>query len=278
MYVHLNGKLISEQNAVLPITDLAILRGYGIFDFLPVINQIPLFFDLYLDRFYASAAQLGLEIPYTRDAFKEHAHELIQQNDFQHSGLRFVLTGGNSADGFTPTTPNFFMMNQPYKSPTAEMYANGVKLIGLEYIRSLPQIKSLNYLRPIQQLARWKSEGAYDLLYHQNGVITESSRSNFFIIHNEKVLTPKDDILLGVTRKKVMECISELGIPLEETLVTMEMLKDVDEAFITSSTKGLLAIRQVDDLQISQKEGVMSAAIRERFMDKVQTYVSQQLG
>ena len=273
MYVHLNGSLIPQKEAFLPITDLSIMRGYGIFDFLPVINQIPLFFDHYLDRFYASAEKMHLQIPFHRNDFKQHAQNLIQQNGFKDSGLRFVLTGGDSEDGFSPTTPNFFMMNQPYKTPTQEMYENGVKLITVAYVRDLPQIKSLNYIVPIQTLPRWKSENAYDVLYHKNGEISESSRSNFFIIKNHIVYTPNKDILLGITRKKVIESIMELGYEIKEEPVSLEMLKHADEAFITSSTKGLLAVTQVGEQKISNKEGEISFTIRKHFSQKVNAYI-----
>jgi branched-chain amino acid aminotransferase len=149
------------------------------------------------------------------------------------------------------------------------MYENGVKLIKVEHVRDLPEIKSLNYIVPITTLPRWKAENAYDVLYHKNGEISESSRSNFFIVKGENIFTPNKDILRGITRNKVIECAKSLGFQVEESVVNLAMLESADEAFITSSTKGLLAVTQVDDLKIGDKEGEISNAIRQRFLETV---------
>ena len=269
--------IVPAEKAMLHVTDLGLLRGFGIFDFLQNINGIPLFIDDYLDRFEKSARLMQLEFPEkNRAVLIQNVKALIAKNGFQHSGLRLCLTGGYSEDVFTPTTPNFIILEQEIKqSADYQGFVNGEKLILHEYVRDIYEVKTTNYIVPILLQARWKAEGAIDVLYHKDGLVSESSRSNFFIVDkNDTLITPNDQILEGITRKKIIELARQNNLALEIRAVTLEEILAAKETFITSSTKGVLPIVKLDEHRIGNgKVGEISKFLMEKFKVMQNDYI-----
>ena len=270
MNCYLNGFIMPSAEASIGLHDLGLLRGFGIFDYLQQKQGVPLFIDDYLNRFFNSAAIMSVEVPVSRAEIKASALALIKSNGLLHSGLRLILTGGYSPDSFTPTTPNFYMLEQPLQMPDAELFTNGVKLMWHQYTREVAEVKTTNYVVPILLQAQWKAMGAYDVLYHDEQFVTESSRSNFFIVSKDNILiTPDRNVLKGITRKKVLElAMNIMGVEIRD--VKLSEVTDAKEAFITSSTKGVLPIVQINDLIISDgRVGEWSMRLMQDF-DKLQ--------
>ena len=277
MYIYINGKITLAKNANINVMDLGLLRGFGIFDFLQNINGIPLFIDDYLDRFENSARLMDLEFPEkNRSILIQNILKLIKKNNFRHSGLRLILTGGYSEDAFSPTLPNFIIVEQEIKQNSDyQGFINGEKLILHEYTREIPKIKTTNYIVPILLQKKWKNEGAIDVLYHENGFVTESSRSNFFIINeNDEILTPDENVLHGITRKKIIEIIKQKSLKLSIRNITLEETLNAKEAFITSSTKGILPIVQLDKYKINDgKVGQLTKELMQDFIEMQNNYI-----
>ena len=91
-----------------------------------------------------------------------------------------------------------------------------------------------------------KAVRADDVLYHQNGKISESSRSNIFIVKDEKIITPLDGALFGITRKHILNFAKNHFIVEERDITTQEYF-EADEVFTTGSTKRIIAITQTDN-------------------------------
>ncbi len=250
-YFFLNGKIIPASQAMVNITDLALLRGYGIFDFLRTYSKTPFLIDRYLNRFFNSADHLGLQIPYSKEKIKEIIHSLLNKNNIFEAGIRMVLTGGYTSNGYTPADPNFFILIEKINFPTKENYGNGIKLYFFEHQRELSFIKSINYLSPISLRNKIQAADAYDVLYHFNGKVREVSRSNFFIVKDTKLITPVTDILLGITRASVIKLAGKY-YQVDEREVAVKELWDADEAFMTGTTKKVLPVVRVDEHKIGR--------------------------
>jgi len=245
--VYLNGHYLPKEKAALNVADLAILRGYGIFDYFRYTDGQPRFIEDHLDRFFRSAKLLGLIMPVSRDELRAAVHELIARNGEASGGIRFVLTGGYSPDGYTPTTPNLVAMAYPFSAPSAETYARGVKVLLHHYERQLPRVKSIDYLEGIRIQPMLRKAGAdYPLYVDRNHNVRESDRSNFMIVRDGVLITPVDDVLHGITRLHLLRLARALGIYVDERPVSVNELKKADEAIICSSTKGAMPITFVD--------------------------------
>ncbi|RNI29157.1 aminotransferase class IV [Rufibacter latericius] len=246
LYAYLHEEFLPLDSAYLHISDLAIQRGYGIFDFFKTHRGLPLFLDDYLNRFYASALFMDLEVPISEEELRETITRLIQMNGLSASGVKMILTGGYSENGYNPGPPNLIITEQPLTLPTEAQLATGIKIITHEYVRELAAAKTINYSMGIRLIQQVKAKEADDVLYHQHGVVSEFPRSNFFIVREDNTLvTPAHEILRGVTRKNVLE-LAARKYKVEEGTVTLDDIARAKEAFMTSTTKRILPIVSVD--------------------------------
>jgi branched-chain amino acid aminotransferase len=257
-----DGKIIPTQSATIHPMDLGLIRGYGIFDFFRTVNHKALFLDDYLDRFISSAEKTHLPLEYSRQELKVIIDELIKKNDLEAGGIRMVLTGGVSENHFSPANGKLFLFAESLIFPSQEKYETGVKLLTLEYVRPIAEIKTTNYTLPVWHSLNWKKLGAEDVLYHWDGWISESSRSNIFIVKDGIISTPDRHILKGITRKHLMEVAGNVQI----RPISLEEAFEADEAFISSTTKILLPVTSLDDKKIGTgKPGPVTQELLEKF-------------
>ena len=125
------------------VSDLALHRGYGVFDYCREIGGKVPFLEDYLDRFYRSAEGLRLQVPYEREQVRQKIYYLLNGNGYKESGIKLLLTGGETEDFYQPGKPNFMIFNMPYHAPDTSFDA-GVRLMLFEYQRFLPEFKSIN--------------------------------------------------------------------------------------------------------------------------------------
>lgn len=243
-YVILNGVQIPEHEAQLSINDLAIVRGYGIFDYFKTVQGTPLFLEDNLDRFYNSARLMDLPVNYSRTEIKSMIEQLMLANNMPDSGIKILLTGGYSPDGYSIAEPNLIISQHPItRDDLAEN--KGIKLLPFEYHRPFSQVKSIDYVMGIQALKKAKEVGANDVVYVQNGLLSECPRANFFLVsHDGTLLTAGDDVLQGITRMKILEVAKE-HFKIEVRDISLEDLKNASEAFISSTTKNITPVTEV---------------------------------
>jgi D-alanine transaminase/branched-chain amino acid aminotransferase len=272
-YANFNGQILEASEVKLDVTDLSVLRGYGIFDYFLVRDYVPMFLDDYLTRFYRSAELLHLQIPVGKDEMGRLIHQLVTANNMADAGIRLLLTGGYSADGYTPAIPNFLILQHPVAWVPQRDYETGIKLISHSFQRELPEVKSINYLTGIKLQKEMISAGAGEILYHNGQYWRETVRANVFFVLDQEIFTPAEKILRGITRKHILMLASK-SFKIHETEVPLEYLARASEMFITSSTKGVLPVIQVDDAVIgSGTPGPVTKALRLEWEKKVQQYI-----
>lgn len=243
-----NNQIQLIETAGVPVTDLLVQRGYGIFDFLRVAKDKPLFIEDHLDRFFNSAEIMRLNIPQTRADIKKIVEELIQKNNMSYSGIRMIIAGGDAPDGYTIEHPHLMVIQAPLAEPTSILPTSGIKLATYNYQRQIPEVKTTDYLMAVWLQPWMKQQGADDILYHHNGLLRECPRSNFFMVTKENVLvTAETNMLKGITRKNIIAVCNEKGIALEVRDLDINEIKEAKEAFITSSTKRIIPVHQIDE-------------------------------
>jgi branched-chain amino acid aminotransferase len=246
-----NNKIQPIEAAGVPVTDLLVQRGYGIFDFLRVAKDKPLFIEDHLDRFFHSAKVMRLNIPQTRDDIKSIVKTLIQKNNLAYSGIRMLIAGGDAPDGYTIENPHLIIIQAPLAEPSQVLPTSGIKLATYNYQRQIPEVKTTDYLMAIWLQPWMKQQGAEDILYHHNGVVSECPRSNFFLVTKDNVLvTAQQNMLKGVTRKNIIEVCTQNNIPFQVRDVNISEFATAKEAFITSSTKRIIPVEQIDEFVI----------------------------
>lgn len=275
-YSNFNGQIMEASEVKLSVTDLSILRGYGIFDYFLVREKTAMFLDDYLARFYRSAEILGLQIPIDNKEMGRQIYQLVAANNMPDAGIRLLLTGGYSADGYTPSTPNFLILQHPVSWVPQKDYENGIKLISHLFQRELPEVKSINYLTGIKHQKDMISAGASEILYHDGQFWRETVRANVFFVIDNEIFTPAEKILKGITRKQILHLASK-SYKINETELPIAYLDKASEIFITSSTKGVLSVVNVDGKTIGQgKPGPITTALLSAWETHVQSYIHNQ--
>lgn len=238
---YINDKLIDCDKAQLSAYDLGLNRAYAVFDFFRIINGNFRFLDDHLDRFLVSIQLANIPNPYSKAQLHTKILELQNINKIKNGFVRITLTAGSSLDFGSLSSSALFILVGLLENKTNE-FSNGIKLISRKHQRNFPKIKSTDYFFAQMLHQELKEAKAADVLYY-NDFVSETSRANIFGIKNGTIITPKDNILEGITRKKTLAMLPSCTL----TDITMDDLYDCDEVFITSSTKELTPIVQIDD-------------------------------
>jgi branched-chain amino acid aminotransferase len=274
-YGYLNGTIAPVDQLALGVTDLSVLRGYGLFDYFLTYNGRPFQWDWYWERFQNSATRMHLTLPVGKDETYAIVMDLLErstQNGSTDVGFRFVMTGGYSADSISIVKPNLLIMTEDIHPVPMSQYEQGIKVILDDYVREMAEVKSTDYKHVILMAEAIRAAGASDILYHKDGEISELSRSNFFIVKGNQLITSNRNILHGITRRTIIQLAQE-DFDVIERPVLLSELYDAEEAFTTSSTKKVLPIVQISDLTIADGlVGPKSKFLLERFNDLVASW------
>jgi D-alanine transaminase/branched-chain amino acid aminotransferase len=247
IYSIINDDFVLKNEASILISDLSIQRGYGIFDYFRTINNQPVFLEDHLERLFYSASEMNLDAGLDRNELKVLIQQLIDKNNIPDSGIRITLTGGYSEDGYSLAKPNLIITQTAFTF-NKDNFNKGIKLVTYEHQRQLPWIKTIDYLMAIRLQTFLKENNADDVLYHYQNKITECPRCNFFIVtEKNEVLTSAGNILKGITRKKILD-FSELHV--KETNISLKDIKSAKEAFISSTTKNVLPVLEINGKMI----------------------------
>lgn len=270
MWAFVNDKFLPQEKAVIPITDLAVQRGYAVFDFLKNINRVPLFIDDHIDRLKKSAGYLRLSVNTDNEWWKSIIGTLINKNNFeQPSGIRITITGGESPDSYNPVTPNIIIQEHPIKLTDNDdaILKNGLHLFMYEYQRDMPLVKSINYQMAVWLQQQVKAANADDVLYKKNNFISELPRANIFIItEKDEITTPDKNILEGITRKNILQLATSFGTVVTRP-VTVSELFQAKEVFISSTTKRILPVTIIDNCIIGNGQpGSITMALRQQLI------------
>lgn len=269
---YINGEYVAADSACLAANDLGIVRGYGVFDFLRTYNGVPFKLKEHVQRLQNSAELIGLSLPWSTEEIESIACDTFGRNNLPEANIRIVATGGSSGDFITPFgQPSLMVLVTPVSEYPVEYYEQGVKAIAVQIERFIPRAKSLNYISAIMALQQAKQNHAVEALYvNQQNQVLEGTTTNFFVFRGSKLITPKDNILNGITRAVVLE-LAKNQFEIVEQPIAYNELSSCDEAFITSTNKEIMPVNQIDDLPISNgKIGKNTQILRDLFQKYTQ--------
>lgn len=275
---YINGKFLKEGEAKISVYDLSFLRAYAVFDFLRTYNQKPFYLDDHLKRLLNSAKLIGLKHNYNLNSLRKMVLKTLKINLRQYPkidfNIRIYLTGGKTEDFITPSKPNLVVMITPIRKLNKKFYHHGAKLITKIDERIFPQAKTIVYTQAVKFIQEAKKKGAIEvLLISKDKKILECTTSNFFAVMNKKLFTPKNNILLGITRKVIIQLAKKLKIPVIERDLYFSEIKKLDEAFITATNKEILPIVKIDNQKIGNgKVGEITKILMTEFKELIKNW------
>jgi branched-chain amino acid aminotransferase len=161
--------------------------------------------------------------------------------------------------------------------PDEKVYREGIHTILYHYERKNPNAKVLNVSFKDEVNKKIKEMNAFEaLLVNKEGYITEGSRSNMFFVRGEKVFTaPKGEVLLGVTRKHIINVCKELNIDVVEENINIKDLDKIDGGFMSGTSVNVLPISSIDDKKYSSADNNLIKAIQDGYLNLVKNYIEE---
>jgi D-alanine transaminase len=251
--VFLNGEFLPLGEAKVPVLDRGFIFGDGVYEVVPVYSKVPFRLDEHLARLERSLAAVGIRNPYTREQWRGFVAGVIDRQDFDDQGVYFQVTRGvakrDHAFPKSAPQPTVFMMSNPLVPPPAALVESGAAAITARDNRWLRcDIKSISLIGNVLLRQLSAEADAVETILFRDGNLTEASSSNVFVVKGGVVQSPpKNELILpGITYDVVVELARANGVPLEFRTITEAEVRGADELWVTSSSKEVLAITQLD--------------------------------
>jgi D-alanine transaminase len=254
--VFLNGRILPLGEAHVSVLDRGFIFGDGVYELIPVYSRVPFRMDEHLTRLERSLGEAKIRNPYSRAQWRSHIYALIDAQGFDDQGLYFQVTRGVAKrDHAFPKSiePTVFMMSNPLVNPPAEQVEKGsaaVTAVDNRWLRC--DIKSISLIGNVLLRQLSAEQGAVETILFRDGKLTEASASNVFIVTRGTIQSPpKTNLILpGITYDVVVELARANGLALEFKDVTEAEVRAADEVWVTSSSKEVLAIVELDGKRV----------------------------
>ena len=276
--IYLNGEFMPLAQARIPVLDRGFIFGDGVYEVIPVYSRHPFRLAEHLQRLRHSLDGIRLANPLSDAAWGKLTHDMIARNTGDDQSIYLQVTRGAAARAHEfpkDVKPTVFMMSSPLSTPPREQVENGVSCITETDFRWLKcDVKSISLLGNclLKQLA--VDAGAVEVVMFRDGYLTEASASNVLVVRDGILLAPPKNhlILPGITYDVVLEIAGANKIPLEIREISEHEVRSAHEIWITSSTKEVLAVTQLDRNAVGDgKPGVLFRRIHALYQDFKQT-------
>lgn len=254
--VYLNGEFLPLSEAKVSVLDRGFLFGDGIYEVIPVYGGRLFRLPHHLQRLDESLAAIQLANPLGHPQWQALLEQLVVRNGGGDQSLYLQLTRGVATrDHRFPAgvPPTVFAMSTPLDAHPATP-TTGISAITVEDIRwQLCNIKAITLLPNILLRQQAVEAGAEEAIMLRDGEVTEGTASNIFLVRDGVVATPPKGVLLlpGITRDLVVELCRRHAIPCEERPISASELHDADEIWLTSSTREILPITELNQQPVA---------------------------
>jgi len=249
---HFNGQFLPLERISISPLDRGFIFGDGVYEVIPVYDGVPLRAREHFERLQRSMDEIRLSNPHSVDDWIALTQQLLEHHPGDQSVYVQVTRGApNKRDHVIPKglAPTVFMMCSPLATPAREQVDNGVVCVTAEDFRwEKCHIKSISLLGNVLAKQISADVGAAETILLRDGFLTEASSSNVFVVKGGVVAAPPCDnlILLGITYDLLVRLAAEGAVGLQVRPVPESELRSADEIWLSSSTKEVLAVVELD--------------------------------
>lgn len=252
--IYVNGQMVPKSQANISVYDHGLLYGDGCFEGIRIYRGKIFKSKQHMDRLWASAEALRIEIPISRDEMVDIQRRCIAENNITDGYIRLIVTRGVGTLGLNPfkcPVPGIICIADQIALYPPEMYEQGMTVVLAERPRIPiacldPKIKSLNYLNNILAKMEALDRGLFEaIMLNTKGFVSECTGDNIFAVKDGSIFTPAPEagMLHGITREFVMEHVApDCGYSVEERMIRPEELLTADEVFLTGSAAEMIAV------------------------------------
>jgi D-alanine transaminase len=276
--VYVNGDYLPETEAKVSVFDRGFLMADGVYEVTSVLDGKIVDFAGHAARLRRSLSEMEMACPVTDAELLSIHKELVARNGVQEGMVYLQITRGAPPerdfafpDASVPCTVVLFTQSKPglADSPLAK---KGMKVISIPDIRwGRRDIKTVQLLYPSMGKMMAKKAGADDAWMIEDGVVTEGTSNNAYIVKDGAIITRHlgNEILAGITRAAVLRFAREAQLKVEERAFSIDEAKAADEAFITSATTFVMPVVEIDGVALSGgTPGPVARRLREIYLEE----------
>jgi len=240
-----------------------------IYEVIRIIDGVPLFLEDHMERMRKSAELVGIHIQREDEQIERDIKRLIEENKEKNLNVKLLYS---STEDSQPMLLAYFIKSF---YPPEEYYKNGIHTILFNYERENPNAKVQKSSFREQVSKELEKNKAFEaLLVNSNGYITEGSRSNMFFVKGDMIYTaPKGAVLLGITRKYILEVCSELSIEVVEENIHVDEIPNLDGAFMSGTSVNVLPISSINDIKLDSVNNSIIKKVSDGYINKMKSYI-----
>jgi D-alanine transaminase len=263
--VYLNGSYMPMADAKISPMDRGFLFGDGIYEVIPSYDGKLVGFGPHIDRMNEGMGLIEIKLGLSHDQWREICESLIEKNGGGNLGIYLHVSRGTDSKRFHAYPDNVeptvfaFVFEIPAAPVADKAKAKAYKVSSTEDLRwKRCNIKSTALLGNVMHFQQGYASGNNEIILHNaNGEMTEGSACNAYIVKDGVVITPPLDhqILPGITRLMLLDILRKDGsIKVEERIVTMDEVRNADEIWLTSSSKEIAPVIELDGKPVGNGE------------------------
>ncbi|TCO70750.1 aminotransferase class IV [Marinisporobacter balticus] len=242
-----------------------------IYEVIRIIDGVPLFLEEHLDRMRKSGDLLGVKIKKSDEEITAEIFELIKINRYKDMNVKLLCSNinGEKQDFFT------YFIESHY--PEDQVYKKGIHTILYYSERENPNAKVMNTFLRENVNKMIQKEKAYEaILVNNGGYIMEGSRSNMFFVKDEILYTASSkDVLLGVTRKRILKVCKDLDIDVREQAIYEKEISSLDGAFMSGTSVNVLPISSINQVKLNSVCNGLIEKIAEGYKKEMEMYMNR---
>jgi len=273
-----NDRIQEASETSLTPGQVGLLSGWGIFTTIKVSDGVLFAYERHWARLSRDSALLRVPMPVEPEALKRQLLELVEANQTRNATLRLVMvrnTGSMWAGPSTGRAVDIIALTADSKD-----WGNAVKLGYVEQARHAASpfsgTKILSWAYNLTWVEEAQERGLDEVvLLNEHGHVAECTSANIFAAAGNVVWTPplSAGCLPGITREILLNEIHVPGIEIVEKDLTPSDLEAADEVFITSTTRNLLPVGQIEGRKVGRSERICTA-LEAAFEEYVRRYVT----
>ncbi|CAC9610269.1 D-alanine aminotransferase (EC 2.6.1.21) [uncultured Gammaproteobacteria bacterium] len=255
--VYLNGNFIAKKQASISVMDRGFLFGDGVYEVIPTYQGKLFRLDAHLKRLQNSLDAIKISNPYSNSEWQKILNQLLGYSQSENQSLYLQITRGADTQrkhSFDTLIPTVYIESNPLITKTKHTLEKGVSVITQADIRwSRCDIKATSLLANVLYAQNAKENQVEEIILHRDNIVTEGATSNVFMIKAGILFThpASKNILSGVTRDLVLESALACKLSANESAFTVDALLNADEVWISSSTREIMPITQIDDQAVN---------------------------
>ena len=268
-----NGRFTNTAERVLGVEDRGFQFGDAVYEVFKFIDRQPVFLEDHYKRMDRGLREIEIRNPWTPESFETMTVELLERTEFDEGIVYIQVTRGESERAHfwrEDVPPTALAYTRRMKFPDAAKKERGIKVITAADQRWLHcDVKSVNLLANALAKKKAQRAGAEEALLLGDGSVREGASSSFFVVRGGRLIThPLDEhILPGVVRDRTIGLAIGARVRVDERPLREAELFDLDEAFVTSTSLGVMPVTEIDDRVIGNSRRGEVTALLQRLLD-----------